>query len=91
MLIEIIILTILVELLSIALRAIFGPMKDRHKKIKFKYKIRIHHGYIGVLLLIAYLFYPLDWIFIVGISLTIADAIHHFIFLKILTNETEFP
>jgi len=89
---EAIILGLLIEAVTIICRSIFGSNKARYKKIKFKYKIRIHHGYIGILLiLIYYLFYQLDYIFIIGGALLLSDIIHHFIVLPILTGKTEFP
>lgn len=91
MLKEIIIFTLIIEIFLIIGRFLFGSMRERYKRIKFKYKIRIHHGYIGIILILVYFLYPLELIFIIGISLFLSDIIHHFIVLPIWIKKTEFP
>ena len=91
MIIKIIILTFLVEIFYIFGRIIFGSMKERYKGFKFKYKLRIHHGYTGIFLILIYLIYSWDWLLIVGLALLFSDAIHHFIVLPIWIGKTEFP
>ena len=80
-----------VELLTVVARMICGPMKERYAKIKFKYKLRIHHGYVGFALLLMHILYPLDTIFILGIALLLSDALHHFVVLPLWVGTTEFP
>ena len=91
MLIKIIILTLALVLFYTSGRILFGSMKKRYQKIKFKYKIRIHHGYIGIVLIGIYFIYKQELLFIVGTALLLSDIIHHFIILPILINKTEFP
>ena len=91
MLIEIIAATLAIEIITIAGRALFGSMNERYKKIKAPYKLRIHHGYIGIILALAYLIYPEELVFIAGMSLILSDAIHHFFVLPIWAGKTEFP
>lgn len=86
---EMIILTIILEVMTIICRIIFGSRKKRLEKKK--YKIRIHHGYVGILLCVIYLFYQNPLLLILGSSLTFSDAIHHFIILPIWVGKTEFP
>lgn len=91
MLIRIIILTLSIEALTVICKVMFGSFKDNYKKIGFKYKLRIHHSYIGVVLILIYLFYPTELFFIIGLSLVFSDTIHHFIVLPLWTERTEFP
>ena len=88
---EIVLLTLVFEILTISGRLLFGPMKKRYKKIKFRYKVRIHHGYTGLFLVFLSLFFWKNVLFIIGLSLFFSDMIHHFIVLKLWTSKTEFP
>lgn len=87
MLIEIIILTLIIEIFTIIGRILFGSMKEKYKKSK----LRIHHGYPGIILILINFFYPIELIFILGISLVLSDIIHHFFVLPIWVKKTEFP
>jgi hypothetical protein len=69
---------------------IVGSKKEKHAINPPK--IRIHHGYVGLfLLLIASLFYPYESLFILGWVLFLSDAIHHFVVLPVWVKRTEFP
>ena len=91
MLKEVIILTLIIEFILIIGRLIFGSMKETFKKHKSKLKVRIHHGYIGVVLVLIYLFWLQDILLVVGLSLIFSDLIHHFIVLPLWIGRTEFP
>lgn len=91
MILETFTLITIIELLTIIDRLIFGSVKEKYQKWKFKYKIRIHHGYIGLLLIIINLGYYSKALYIIGLSLFISDAIHHFIVLPLWVGRTEFP
>lgn len=84
MLIEIVFLTVLLEIITCIGRFAF--------KIRARdWKPRIHHGYIGILLLGAYFFIPNEWLAIIGASLILSDASHHFAVLPLTVGSTEFP
>jgi hypothetical protein len=55
---------------------------------------RIHHGYLGVLMLILAAFIPsAGWrnlLLIVGVGLVVSDLVHHFLVLWPLTGHHEF-
>ena len=90
MLIQTLIFILVIEIATILGRLIFGPMRTFHKKNHLP--VRIHHGYIGlVLALIGYIFYPNDLILSIGLALFISDAFHHFILLPLWVGRTEFP
>jgi hypothetical protein len=85
MLKEIIYLTIFFELLTIITRLIFGSAKKFYKARKIPH---IHHLFFGIICL----FFFQYWYFLeIGISLILADLIHHFIVLPIWIKKTEFP
>ncbi len=87
---EIIILTIILESITIFGRFFFGSMRAFHKKNKIP--IRIHHGYIGLLLIILhYSIIPYPILLLIGGALFLSDFIHHFLVLPIWINKTEFP
>jgi len=92
-LIKIIILAFVLEIITIITRMIFGSARDRYRKMKLKFKIRIHHGYIGLcLIFIIYIFFPAQqMLLIIGWSLLISDLLHHFIVLPLWVKRTEFP
>lgn len=91
MLKEVIILTLIIECILIIGRLIFGSMKETFNKHKDKLKVRIHHGYIGVILVLVYLSWAYSPLLIVGMSLLLSDLIHHFIVLPLWVGRTEFP
>ncbi len=92
------VLAILFELITCGFR--FGldmqSTRDTAHVGTFTLGVRIHHGYIGLLLmLLAPLFFrEYAWIFntlmIVGIGLFVSDMIHHFLILWPLTGSHDF-
>ncbi len=88
---KIFIVTAIFEILAIAGRLTFGSMRSRKKQLKRIFPIRIHHGYIGVLLLIMTMVIPHDVLYITGASLIISDLTHHFIILPLWVGRAEFP
>lgn len=57
--------------------------------------VRIHHGYIGLILMIASIWLrhrpkAFEWLLIAGLALFVSDAIHHFGVLWLLTGDPEF-
>jgi len=88
MITEILLLTLLIEIATIASRALFGSAQKFYTKNRIP--IRIHHGYIGLALIALYILFPVPTIFIVtGTALFLADLIHHFIVLPILVGRRE--
>jgi hypothetical protein len=87
---EIYVLTMFFEFISILGRLWFGSARVFHKKNKLL-PFRIHHGYVGLLLVCVDLIYSFDLLFILGMSLFISDALHHFVVLKLWVKRTEFP
>jgi len=78
MIAEILLLTILMEIATIAGRALFGSAQKFYRKLP----VRIHHGYVGLFLIALYILFPMPTIFIVtGTALFLSDLIHHFIIL----------
>jgi hypothetical protein len=88
---EIILLALIYEVGTILVRIKFGSMKNFYKKNKEKLKIRIHHGYTGLILILIYLFYPFEILAIIGGFLLVSDIVHHFVVLPIWIGKTEFP
>ena len=88
---EILILVLIIEGSCILGRLVFGSMKNIYNKNKRRLRIRIHHGYLGVLLILIYLIYPKNVLLIAGMSLVISDLVHHFIVLPLWIGKTEFP
>ena len=86
------IIAALIELVTVLNRACFGSMQAFFKKNKRYFKVRIHHGYVGIAFLIAYHYFLQEEIlYIAGVALFVSDAIHHFIVLPIWVGRTEFP
>jgi len=55
--------------------------------------LRIHHGYIGLLIMAASAFLNekyKQYAFIAGTAMFLSDLIHHFIVLKLATGSPEF-
>jgi hypothetical protein len=86
---ETIILTLIFIVISVIGRRLFGSVRDFNTK--YKIPLRIHHGYVGLLLILIYFFVKIEWLWIIGISLFLADMIYHFVVLRIWIGETEFP
>ena len=89
MLLKITIATFVLEVTTIIGRLFFGSIKNVYKK--YKLKIRIHHGYIGLVLILVNLYFKNNHLLIASASLFLSDAIHHFIVLPIWMRRTEFP
>ena len=87
--VEIIILTTILELLIITGHCYFGSAKSFYKKHLLKY--RIHHGYVGLILFVISLIFANSSLFILGTSLVLSDCIHHFIVLPVWIGRTDFP
>jgi hypothetical protein len=85
----IILCTLVIEVLCIAGRRVFGSKKERIARSKNP--VRIHHGEIGLLFFIPYMFYQNDIFLIAAIALILSDAIHHFVVLPLWVKSTEFP
>ena len=98
MLIKAIIVTILIESVTVIGRFCFNFQSQKNTAFMAKYTFgyRIHHGYIGLLLIIIYLIFAktswkyIDWVFIIGFALLFSDLIHHFIVLKLTKGSPEF-
>jgi len=86
MLIEIIVITAVLEIITCIGR--FG-LKMRARD--WKWPVRIHHGYVGLVLVLLWLVIPQEWLLIIGLSLVVSDAIHHFVVLPLTVKSTEFP
>lgn len=84
-------LAILMETVTVLGRIFFGPFRARYKKWRFRYKIRIHHGYVGIAAAIFGYFYPSDLLLTLGSAAFLSDAVHHFIVLPLWVGKTEFP
>jgi len=87
MILEIIILTIIFELITIIGRLIFGSKK----RFNNNFITKPHHLYYGIILMIIYIFIRIDLLFILGASLFFSDLIHHFMYIKLTTGNSEFP
>ena len=90
-LIEIILFSALIEFATISGRMRFGPMKKRFSRWAFRYKVRIHHGYLGLGMLLLFIFLRNPIVMVLGWSLLISDSLHHFVVLPIISGTTEFP
>lgn len=55
---------------------------------------RLHHGYIGIALLLAAVIVPnpawRNLLVIAGVGLVVSDAVHHFLVLRLATGSPEF-
>ncbi|WP_372740343.1 hypothetical protein [Neptunomonas sp.] len=100
-----VILGIFFEIITIIFRFYFGLESTRDTTIisQFTAGIRIHHGYIGFLLLLitGFKMVPPDanrhtklsvshWLFSIGIGLILSDIAHHFIILWMTTGDPQF-
>jgi hypothetical protein len=86
---DIILYTVVLELLCIFGRRVFGSTQKRYKE--HKHFTRIHHGEIGLLFFIPYAFFPYEMFLIAALALILSDAIHHFVVLPLWVRKTEFP
>ena len=92
-------LTVVIEAFTVVLRFGFKleAARDTASTIgALTYGIRIHHGYIGVLLIAVALFClkvtPIlsRWMLVAGIALFCSDMIHHFLVLWPIVGDPEF-
>jgi len=89
MFLKILLLAFIIELLTILARLLFGPIYT-HPTWK-NLPRRIYYGYIGLLILVvSAFFYPYEIWIVLGASLFIADAIHHFVVLPLWVGKTEY-
>jgi hypothetical protein len=86
MLVEIIAVTLLLEAVTC-----FGRFVFRLRARDWRMPVRIHHGYVGIVVLLGWFFVQNDWILIAGSSLVLSDALHHFVVLPLAVGSTEFP
>lgn len=89
MLAELLSLTLILETLTVFGRFQFGPAREWHKKRRTRW--RVHHGYIGIALMAAYVMLGFEWMLLIGAALFLSDAIHHFVVLPMWSGQTEFP
>ena len=86
----IIYLTIIIEIILIIGRLIFGSKKEFLRKRKIN--LHIHHMYYGfALFVVAAIAFYHELLVIIGAALIFSDLIHHFIVLPIWVGKTEFP
>ncbi len=96
---RIIMLTLLFEVIALVCRFVLGleaSVVGRDTIGSLTFNIRIHHGYIGVLMILAGFLWPKEfkstaiWITIIGVSLFVSDLIHHFAVLWPITGDHQF-
>lgn len=91
---KILILTLIIELSAIIGRLAFGSIRGWHGNLQKLTSLsipRIHHGYIGIaLLLIAHFFHPSKTLTMIGAALLLSDLLHHFVVLPLWIGRTEF-
>ena len=80
-------MTALFELVTIFSRLKLGSIKKFYKKTKIKF--RFHHGYTGVLMMLAYFILPYEILLSVGSALILSDLLHHFVVLPLWIGERE--
>ena len=100
-----IVLGIVIEVFTSLMRFYFGLESTNDTAVigEFTGGIRIHHGYIGVLLMFcaafniqrtnswsAKIFKLWHWFFIIGTGLVISDFVHHFIVLQLAVGRPQF-
>ena len=85
---ETIVLTFVFVLVNCVCRMVFGSGRNFWSH---RFPLRIHHGYVGLLVVVVALFYSIDWLFILGFSAFLSDAVQHFVVLPIWVGRTEFP
>ena len=88
-------LTSVVELVTCLFRFGFGfqSTRDTAWLAKFTFGIRIHHGYIGLLLILLSTWPRPEWriwTFRIGAALLLSDIIHHFVVLWLTQGDPEF-
>ncbi|MSQ94120.1 MAG: hypothetical protein EXR98_06135 [Gemmataceae bacterium] len=88
-------LAILIEAITVLLRFGFSLESTRDAATigNFTLGLRVHHGYIGIFLILLGWCFPLglrNSLWIVGIGLLISDLMHHFIVLWYFTGSPQF-
>ena len=86
---EVLILVLVVEVLTVLGRKFICSAPELNRRIGLK--VRVHHGYIGLVLLVLSLLYFNYYLFVLGWVLFLSDFVHHFIVLPIWKGSTEFP
>jgi len=92
------ILTILFEGVTILFRYGFNLQSTRDTAStigRMTFGLRVHHGYIGILIIIIARYYSQqnsyqEWILAVGIALLLSDLIHHFLVLWPIEGDPQF-
>ncbi len=84
-----------IELVTVALRFGFDLQTTRETAwlAPFTLGFRIHHGYVGLVLLLVVPFLKGGWrnvLLALGIALLVSDLVHHFIVLKAATGDAQF-
>jgi hypothetical protein len=92
---KIALLTVIIELITVFFRfALKMKSSEATKAVAgLTFGLRIHHGYIGLLIMIASAFLSekyKKYAFIAGTAMFLSDLIHHFIVLKLITGSPEF-
>jgi hypothetical protein len=90
------ILALLIEGVTVFLRFVLGLQSKRTTSglAEFTFGYRIHHGYIGIILLLISLAisnrFVKNLFICLGLGNLISDAIHHFIVLWFITGSPDF-
>lgn len=96
---HIIIATIILEAITLFFRFIMNMEATRDTASTIgvlTFGIRVHHGYIGLLLVLVAWIFAMEWtrvwswILIIGLALFFSDIIHHFMVLWPVTGNPEF-
>lgn len=88
--------TIAIEVVTCVLRFGFHRRSTRDTSFlaPFTFGLRIHHGYIGAVVLMVCCFVKASWIrdvlIVAGVSLVLSDAIHHFLVLWPIVGSPQF-
>lgn len=85
MIIQILLLTLVIELLTITGRMMFGSKRDT-----LQGKLPIHLSYVGVLFFALLFLHANEGFMIIGSSLILSDVIHH-VGLFFMNGDAEFP
>jgi len=88
-------LAFVLEVVTVAMRFGLGlqTTRDTAWLSPLTLGFRIHHGYFGVLLLLACPFLrcgPRNALLAVGLALLVSDLVHHFVVLKGVTGDAQF-
>ena len=79
-------LALIFEAITVLIR--FG-LKLSSKDIPLRNRIRIHHGYVGIVVMIVGILIQAPLLAILGGAMLISDLLHHFIVLYFVTGSTE--